>query len=151
MSRNYNNYNNRENNREKSLRVTPVEDLIKYSRGSLVELPQFAEGQKFIARIKRPSMMVLAKSGKIPNELMSTANSLFADGGRTVDKTSDKMMDDMYKVMEAICEASFVEPTYKELKDNGVELTDEQMMFIFNYSQEGVAALKNFRKESGDN
>ena len=46
-----------------------------------------------------------------------------------------------------MCEASFVEPTYKELKAAGVELTDEQYMFIFGYSQNGVADLESFRSK----
>ena len=45
-----------------------------------------------------------------------------------------------------ICEESFVEPTYNELKSNGIQLTDEQQLFIFSYAQRGVDALKSFRK-----
>ena len=41
----------------------------------------------------------------------------------------------------------FVEPSWSELKNAGIELTDEQYMFIFNYTQEGVKALEPFRED----
>ena len=48
-------------------------------------------------------------------------------------------------VMETILEAAFVEPTYQEIKDAGVQLSDDQMIFVFNYTQQGVRALDQFR------
>ena len=124
---------------------TSILELKEVSAGRLVELPPFAEGQRFIARLKRPSMLVLVKSGKIPNELISQANTLFAKGGNAMDVQDTEMMSNLFKIIDSICEASFVEPTYAELKKAGIELTDDQLMFIFNYSQKGVHALKSFR------
>ena len=60
--------------------ITSLRTLQGYAEGQVVELPPFGEGQPFVARICRPSMLVLAKSGKIPNSLLETANSLFVDG-----------------------------------------------------------------------
>ena len=42
--------------------------------------------------------------------------------------------------------ASLEEPSFDDIKEAGLELTDEQMMAIFSYSQEGVKALESFRK-----
>ena len=53
----------------------------------------------------------------------------------------------MAEVLDIIAEASFVEPTYAELKEAGVQLTDEQLIFVFNYSQAGVSYLESFRKK----
>lgn len=122
--------------------VTTIEELKAFSSGQVVELPSFAEGQPFYARLKRPSMMTLVKQGKIPNELLHSANSLFANGGASINTDDDKMMAQLFDLLDVMAEATFVEPTYKEIKDAGVELTDEQLMFIFSYSQEGVNALK---------
>lgn len=128
----------------KQLEVTPLTTLKEYAKGELVEFPPFAEGQPFVARIKRPSMMVLMKTGKIPNALLSTANALFS--GDMKDSTVD---EDFYKdvlgVIEAVAEASFVSPTWKELQKAGIELTDDQYTFLFNYTQKGVKALDPFR------
>lgn len=130
----------------KSMDLTSMESLQEYTRGAIVQLPPFAEGQPFVARLRRPSMMALAKSGKIPNSLLSTANSLFIKGG--VDASDDSVMKDVLSVVDVLCAAAFVEPTYEQLQKVGVELTDEQYMFIFNYTQKGIKALQPFRGES---
>ena len=122
--------------------VTSISQLNEYAKGQLVELPSFGEGQPFFARLRRPSMLALAKSGKIPNSLLATANRMFDS---SLDIKNDNMLKDFYMVMETILEASFVEPTYQEIKDAGVQLSDDQMIFVFNYTQQGVKILDQFR------
>lgn len=129
-----------------SMDITSLDSLQEYGRGAIVQLPSFAENQPFVARLRRPSMMALAKSGKIPNALLSTANSLFIKGG--VDAANESVMQDVLSVVDVLCAAAFVEPTYEQIQDAGVELTDEQYMFIFNYTQQGIKALQPFRGES---
>lgn len=125
--------------------ITSIEQLKEYSAGQIVELPAFGEGQPFIARLKRPSMLALVKSGKIPNALIKSANSLFAKG--SIDEKNPEAMNDLFKILDVLSEACFVEPTYKEIKDAKIELTDEQLMFVYSYSQKGVKALDMFRTE----
>lgn len=127
-------------------KVTTINDLKQYSQGQLVQLPSFAEGQPFYARIRRPSLLSLARSGKIPNSLLTTANSLFLEGG--VDSNDENAMKDIFSVIDVLCEACFIEPSYQEIKDAGIELTDDQYMFVFTYSQKGVKALETFRSQS---
>lgn len=131
------------------LKVTSIEELKKSAFGELVELPGFIEGQTFVARLKRPSMLAMTKSGKIPNELLVEANKLFTGGTANVAREGqmdEDMMNKLFSILEVICSESFIEPTYKELKENGIELTDEQQMFVFSYSQRGMQALKSFRQ-----
>jgi hypothetical protein len=129
--------------------ITSLQNLKTYTKGQIVELPPFAEGMPFVARLKRPSMLALVKSGKIPNELLKTANDLFmgrsnkSSGGSNINE-----LKEMFTIFDALCEASFVEPTWEEIKESGMELTDDQYTFIFNYSQQGVKALKPFRSQS---
>lgn len=130
---------------EGKMNATSVTDLVKYREGELVELPPFGENQPFFARLRRPSMLVLAKSGKIPNELLISANSLFEKGSGSFDSLDEQMLTKMFDVMEVICEASFVEPTYNDIKQAGIELTDDQYLFVFGYSQNGVRQLDSFR------
>lgn len=129
--------------------VTSFETLQEYAKGTLVELPSFAEGQPFFARLRRPSMLVLAKSGKIPNRLLTTANKLFMETG--IDEKDEKIMPEMFEVFDTILDASFVEPTYKQIKEAGIELTDDQRLFVFSYTQQGVKALERFRTRPTDN
>ena len=49
-----------------------------------------------------------------------------------------------------IAKASMVAPTYEELEAHGVELTDEQLVAIFRFSQLGVKSLERFRQLSSD-
>ena len=126
--------------------VTSLEQLKQYANGNIVRLPDFAEGQPFVAKLKRPSILGMAKQGKIPNSLLVKTNELFVQSG-SLDTEENSMMQEIYDVIDLIANETFVEPTYDEIKSTGIELTDEQMMFIFNYSQQGVKALDSFRTE----
>lgn len=130
----------------KTEQATSLEQLKQYANGNIVRLPDFAEGQPFVARLKRPSILGMAKQGKIPNSLLVKTNELFVQSG-SLDTEENSMMQEIYDVIDLIASETFVEPTYDEIKSTGIELTDEQMMFIFNYSQQGVKALESFRTE----
>lgn len=130
------------------LKLTSLQDLQTYAKGHIVELPPFGEGQPFVARLGRPSILELAKSGSIPNSLLTTANKLFVNNSMDTEKES--LLSDTFKVLESLCKATFLEPTYDQIKECGLSLTDDQMMFIFYYTQKGVKALESFRKQSGD-
>lgn len=130
----------------KTEQVTSLEQLKQYANGNIVRLPDFAEGQPLVAKLKRPSILGMAKQGKIPNSLLVKTNELFLQSG-SLDTEENSMMQEIYDVIDLIASETFVEPTYEEIKSTGIELTDEQMMFIFNYSQQGVKALESFRTE----
>ena len=131
---------------EEQLKITSLTDLKKYAKGNVVELPPFGEGQRFVARLKRPSLMNMVREGKIPNSLLTKLNELFVDSSR-IDTEENEMLGDMIKIFDAIAEETFVEPTFEQIKEAGIQLTDDQYMFVFNYSQRGVKALESFRTE----
>lgn len=126
------------------LEVTSVEDIVKYSSGSVVKLPGFGEGEEFVAILRRPSMLKLMKNGAIPNSLMGKAQELFQNGSK-LDTSDENAMKSMFEIMEVIAENTLVKPKYSEILEQGGELTDEQLIAIFSYSQNGVKALENFR------
>lgn len=127
--------------------ITSASDLQNYASGVVVRLPDFAEGQPLVARVRRPSMLVLAKGGKIPNALLATAGELFSKGGAGLDADNENMLSDMYDIMHIICESALIQPSLQEIEAAGLQLSDDQMMAIFNYSQVGVKALESFRQE----
>lgn len=133
-------------NREQ-LVVTSIEQLKQYAQGEVIELPPFAPKQPFVAKLKRPSLLAMAKNGKIPNELLVKTNELFMNDGTAVNASDDNMLKEIFSVIDTIAGEVFVQPTYKEIKEAGIELTDEQMLFIFNYTQTGVKNLENFRED----
>ena len=124
--------------------TTSVDSLKTYAAGQVVKLPDFAEGQPFVVRMRRPSMMALAKQGHIPNSLLTQAGKLFA-GGSAIDTDDSELLSDMLGICEVIARSSMIEPTYDDVINAGLELSDDQMMAIFNYTQSGVKALENFR------
>lgn len=129
-----------------NIKVTSIDQLKLMSGGEIVKLPPFIQGQDFYAKLRRPSMLKLVQSGQVPNSLLRTANMLFSGG---VDKEldrDDEFMKDMFDLIDVLAGAVFVEPSWTELKNAGIELTDEQYMFVFNYTQEGVKALEPFRE-----
>jgi len=129
------------------MNITTLADLQSYAAGTIVRFPDFAEGQPFVARVRRPSMLVLAKQGKIPNTLLAAASELFSKGGAGMDTDNENMLSDVYDICEIICEASLIQPTLQQIKEAGMALSDDQVMAIFNYTQVGVKALEPFRKE----
>lgn len=133
-------------NREQ-LVVTSIEQLKQYAQGEIVELPPFSPTQPFVARLKRPSLLAMAKNGKIPNNLLVKTNELFVNDGTAVNASDDNMLTEIFSVIDTIASEVFVQPTYAEIKEANIELTDEQMIFIFNYTQRGVKNLENFRED----
>ncbi|MGN1218927.1 MAG: hypothetical protein ACI4TD_13300 [Phocaeicola sp.] len=127
------------------LKVTTMSDLEKYVHGVVVQFPPFAEGQPFIARVKRPSMLALVKSGKIPNTLLNEATNLFAKGAGSMVGQNATTIDELFEVIEVIVDAALLEPTLSDVRNSGMELSDDQLMAIFTYTQQGVKALEQFR------
>ena len=134
-------------NCEEAMRITTVSDLQSYAQGTIIRLPDFTDGQPFVARMRRPSLLILAKKGKIPNSLLTDAGELFTKGGSGLDADDENMLSNMYDIMEVICESALIQPSMADIKNAGLELSDNQMMAIFNYTQTGVKALESFRKE----
>ena len=97
--------------------VTSLADLQVYAQGQVVELPGFFAEEPFVARLRRPSLLALTKSGKIPNALLSAANELFT--GKQ-DKSDPVDLSEIMGVLEVICESALLEPTYKDVVDAGL-------------------------------
>lgn len=130
-----------------ALNVTTIDEMREYAKGTVVELPPFAEGQPFVARVRRPSILALAKAGKIPNQLLSKAGKLFNSGAAGLDTDDENMLTDVYDIAMTIVKAALVSPTVEEIADAGLELSDNQIMAIFSYTQTGIEALKSFRSQ----
>ena len=129
-------------------KITSIDDMLKSSKGELVDLPGFNDGEVMTVRLRRPSMLNMIKSGKIPNELLTDANRLFSKGTSSMAEnaviSNPDSLKDMMQLLETVCESAFVEPSYQEIKGAGIELTDSQMLAVFEYTQNGVGNLKSF-------
>ncbi len=107
-----------------------------------VSLPSFSGEGSFEAKLRRPSLLSLAAKGMIPNELLACARELFNEGGR-----AQIQLDELGRLLLIFAQASLVSPTYEEICDKGITLTDEQLSAIYAFAQGGVRALLPFCRE----
>lgn len=130
---------------QKQLQVTSIDQIRNYAAGSVVELPGFGPDQPFVARLRRPSLLVMVKSGKIPNSLIEQATALFAKGADSMVGQGKNTLGEMCDIIDRVIEAALIEPSIKDIEAAGMELSDDQKMAIFSYTQSGVKALEQFR------
>lgn len=127
--------------------ITSIDKLKEYSSGEIVELPSFSADRPFVAKLRRPSLLAMAKQKTIPNTLLAQANALFFGDINRNGKHDEDALVKLFDVIEILCHSAFIEPTYDEIKEAGIDLTDQQYLAVFNYTQEGVRSLSNFRSE----
>ena len=118
-------------------------DSIKTSQ--VVTLPGWC-GDTVEFELKRPSILALAASGAIANPLMKTARKLFYSG---VSPDGGDLAEEGRVLLE-IARAALVKPSFDELEEAGIELTDEQLIAIFQFTQLGAKALDRFRQLPAD-
>lgn len=136
------------------MQITSLEQLQAIKQTEIVELPSFEDGTPLIVEIKKPNMMQLLTSGKIPNTLLSVAIEMFnGKTGQVMGKASEdvKTLKELVGMMEVLAEASLVNPSYKDIKELNIQLTENQLMAILMYSQGGVKSLENFRNQQASN
>lgn len=126
--------------------VTKIEDIKKYADGVEVALPGFVLGEQFIVKLKRPSLMKLAQEEKIPNQLLGAASTIFNEGVSGSLEQGEKF-NELGGAVLCLAKAALSEPTYEELEEAGIELTDEQLFNIYLFTQRGVNMLEGFREE----
>lgn len=98
-----------------------------------VEIPGFEPGERITVLLRKISIISLASSGKIPNQLMGVVAKLFdGEGRQKKGSNSFENIVEMSKILAIIAEAAMVEPAYSEVKEF---LTDDQLNAIFEYSQ----------------
>lgn len=118
------------------------EKLTELAQGTEIELPGFAAEETISVRLRRPSLMLLAAEGKIPNTLLASVEDLFEKGDKNT--VSFKERAEIFRI---VAMTSLVSPSWEELQNAGVNLTDLQLLYIYNFSQTGVDTLRRFREK----
>lgn len=121
--------------------VTPLSDMRAAAGVSEIVIPGYVPEETLTIKVRRPSLLSLAQSGRIPNALLPAAAQLFGE------KSGQADFSETAGVIKCIVDAALVEPTAAQLASEGIELTDVQMMYIYNYVLSGVDQLSRFRKE----
>ena len=126
--------------------VTPISQMPNSFATEIVELPGWEPNQTVNFRLRRSNLRGLVTAGKIPNPLLSAAQRLY-EGGTS---KSNASFTDIVKVMTLVVENTMVEPTYSDLTEANVELTEEQFGLIWSYANRGAQALATFRAVAGN-
>lgn len=136
---------NRENkNVPEALTPTPLTEIQERAGEQVVELPGWGDGKPFACRLRRLSLLQMAKAGRIPNGLMGAVNQLYTTG--RVESDNLTLAAD---TMALMAREAMVEPTYQEIEEAGLNLTDLQLTAIYLYAQRGPEALRPFRQNEG--
>lgn len=137
---------------KEGLKVTTIEDLLKYSEGVAVELSPFSDSVPFVCKLKRPSLLEMAVNGTINNELLPVALELFEN--KKEENVEEKSAEEIIKkskefndIMKIIARCAMVCPSYEDIESANIELTSEQLVDIYNYVNTGIEDLKFFRGE----
>lgn len=118
------------------------EKLTELAQGTEIELPGFAAEETISVRLRRPSLMLLAAEGKIPNSLLASVEELFEKGDKNTVPFKERG-----EIFRIVAMASLVSPSWEELQNAGINLTDLQLLYIYNFSQTGVDTLRRFREK----
>lgn len=101
--------------------------------------------------VQKPSLLAIARKGKIPNALMAEVSAMFGETAKNQKVTENLVNDnfgDLVELVEAMCEASVVEPKYEDIKDY---LSDEQKFEIFSFTQADVNEVAPSLSAKGNN
>lgn len=82
------------------MEITTLDRLKAVKQTEVIELPAFEDGTPFIAEVKKPNMMKLMASGKIPNALLSSAMTMF--NGKANQITAKVANDDINSLKELV-------------------------------------------------
>lgn len=121
--------------------VTDIHEMLKSGGAQEVTISGWAEDE-IVVKLRRPSLFNLAAAGHIPNPLIKAAEGLFMANQNAIRQAS---VEDTGKVLILIAREAMTEPTYEQLQEAGLELTDGQLSEIYAYVIGGAARLEAFR------
>lgn len=113
-------------------------------------IPGFYAGDEPIpVKVRALNILGMLSNKKIPNNLMPAVESLFKLGGgdksqEEIEEIATENMVEMSEFLGFICDKTLVEPSYKEIEDY---LTQDQLLAIFNSTQQTINEVKKFRNE----
>ena len=137
------------------MQVTSLDQLKKIKRTEVILVGTFEDGTELVAEVKKPDMMALMASGKIPNALLKPAMQIFNGKAKEItDKVGENDLEalkDMVGLLDVFAKETLVNPSYKDIQDCGIDLTMEMKLNLMAYAQGGVQALESFRTEQINN
>jgi len=131
-------------NEQEPLQVTDMKTIEEKVHGKVITIPGWDE-ESINIRVRRPSLMGLVRAGKIPNELLSTAQ-MAVEGTEETFEPGTEEFEQMCDLLYLVAEQAVVEPDPEKIVPH---LTDTQLIFVHHYVMQGVRGLANFRRQLG--
>lgn len=127
--------------------ITTLNDLANVKNTFEVELPPFADGTPFTAELRKPSLINMICSGRVSNPLILDALKLIGENSGKDELSKEeafKAQIESMKFMKGIAEYCLVVPKMEDIVKTVGDLTDEQIIAIFNFAQFDVNKLSKF-------
>lgn len=122
--------------------ITNIETIRSKHGIAEYRLPGWDADEEFVCKLRRPSATGLAAAvGHVPNPLLGVVAEMFMAGPKAVAKIP---ADQQAQALQAIARYALVEPTYDQLADAGVDLTDNQYHAIYAFALGGAIGLARF-------
>lgn len=121
---------------------------LKAKQYTTVDIPGWGIDDTITVKLKTFNLLDVVSKGKIPNPLMGAVIGLFKGQGINISEAEG--IKNLNEVTEFFCDVCLVEPTFKELKENEIDLTDEQKSIIYDFATQGPRALIPFLEKSKD-
>ena len=122
--------------------ITPLETMQTMTQPEEITLSGWRRGQEITVMVQKPNFYALLARGSIPNPLIPEMDKLFVRRDRKGYAEPDIKFA---TTLVTIAELTLVEPSYQQLTDAGVELTDDQLTELSIYATSGAEALATFR------
>lgn len=117
--------------------------ILENAKGEQVQIDGWKSNEPLICILRRPGLLELASCGEIPNPLLSTAAKLFESGGE-INPASGEEFEKFAKLLTIIAQKAMIYPTYEDIKEKGLSLTDTQLLEIYKYVLNGATAYIPF-------
>ncbi len=104
-----------------------------------IKISGFFDSTPMEVTVRRPSILSLARAGKIPNPLMNAVMRLFEFHTTGPEPSLAEIADTMHLVAECC----LVSPSYDSVCER---LTDDQLVELYHFAKGGVEELEFFRR-----
>lgn len=109
-------------------------------------LSGWAPDEEFQVKLRRPTIYNMAAMGYIPNPIMGAVQTMFSGNSQKIDAIDARKQGE---AVVAMAKFAMLEPTYQEVIDAGLMLTDDQLIEIYTFALGGAPALAAFRGLNG--
>lgn len=124
--------------------VTPFETILASAplQPEEIQISGWKPGEEITVLVKKPNFYALLAKNAIPNPLIPAADRLFK--GNKKDYTEPT--PEFARALEFIAKECLAEPSYEQLTEAGVVLTDDQLAELCMYATDGAERLRSFRE-----